>query len=317
MTIVDTVISSVKKIVNEDRKMMFNLLYYALIEAILVLSIPMASAYAINSILSHAEISVFTLGIVVMTLFVIVSILQILQSYIIEKFQQKIFLTTAIDISIKVTDPELTNPKREKEFIKYMNYFFDITSIQKFFPILLLDGVGIIIKIIVSLLLLWFFDISLFIAGFVFFAFYISLLFILGAKGPEHAIQRSDAKHNVIYFLQHLPHHENSREETLHKLDNKLITYATARQRLFEIIIRQLTLTYVAEGIVFVGFMIIGSYLVFEGKLPVGEFIAAEIVVVSIIYALKSFLKQLDYIYDMTEGFHKIEKLSKNLGEQA
>lgn len=315
MTIVDTVIESVKKIVREDRKTIFNLLYYALIEAMLVLSIPMASSYVINSILSHAEISVFTLGIVVMTLFVIISILQILQSYIIEKFQQKIFLTTAIDISIKATDPNLANPKQEKEFIKYMNYFFDITSIQKFFPILLLDGVGIVIKIVVSLLLLWFFDISLFVAGVVFFTVYIILLFVLGMKGPEHAIQRSDAKHNVIYFLQHLTHHENSREESLHKLDNKLITYASARQRLFEIIIRQLTLTYIAEGIVFVGFMIIGSYLVFEGKLPVGEFIAAEIVVVSIIYALKSFLKQLDYIYDMTEGFHKVEKLFKSLGE--
>ncbi len=315
MGILDVVFSRIKKIIHEDRKTITNLMYYALIEAILVLSVPMASAYVINSILSHAQISVFTLGIVVMVLFIVITFLQILQSYIIEKFQQKIFLTTAIDISLKATEPHEANRSKGKEFIKYMNYFFDITAIQKFFPILMLDGVGIVIKVVVSLILLWFFDPALLIAGVVFFTVYIALLLILGMKGPERAVQRSDAKHNAIYFLQHLNHASTSREETLEALDAKLSTYASSRQALFEIIIRQLTLTYIAEGVVFVGFMVVGSYLVVEGKLPVGEFIAAEIVVVSIVYALKSFVKQLDYIYDTTEGFHKIEKLSKNLGE--
>ena len=58
-----------------------------------------------------------------------------------------------------------------------------------------------------------------------------------------------------------------------------------------------------------------GRYLVINGSLPVGEFIAAEIVVVSITSALKGVVKQIDYIYDTIEGFYKVHKLSAKLGE--
>jgi ABC-type protease/lipase transport system fused ATPase/permease subunit len=77
---------------------------------------------------------------------------------------------------------------------------------------------------------------------------------------------------------------------------------------------RQKTLSFITEGIVFSGFLVIGGYLVIEGHLPVGEFIAAEIIVVSITYAIKGFVKKLDYIYDTIEGFYKVDKLSEAVG---
>jgi putative ABC transport system ATP-binding protein len=63
--------------------------------------------------------------------------------------------------------------------------------------------------------------------------------------------------------------------------------------------------------------LIIGGYLVINGSLPLGEFVAAEIIVTSITYALKVFAKQLDYIYDMVEGVYKVNKLSVGLEENS
>lgn len=316
MSVSQVVYTSIKKIIQEDQKVFNNLIYYAIVEAVLVLSIPLASSFMINSIMSHAEISVYVLGGIVMVLFAIVTALQILQEYIVEKFQQKVFLTTAIDVSLKATSPELNISNKENEHRRYMNYFFDITSIQKFFPILLLDGVGIVIKVVTSLILLALFDPALFTTGLIFFAGYLALLLLLGKNGISTALERSDAKHSAIYCLQNIHHNRQTREKALDDLDQKLSHYAKARQSLFNITIRQMGLTFVAEGIIFSGFMMIGGYLVVEGKLPVGEFIAAEIVVVSIVYALKGFVKQLDYIYDTIEGFYKVDKLSKHIGDQ-
>lgn len=316
MAIVEIVLQSVSSIVKEEKKLVFHLLYYALIEAILVLSIPLASSFVINSILSHADISIFILGLVVISLFVVVTILQVVKEYIVEKFQQKIFLTTAIDIIEKVSEPEFSKKEKDSEFKKYLNYFFDITAIQKFFPVLLLDGSALIAKILVSLILLWLFDSALFFTGFLFLSVYITVLILLGKKGVKYAIARSDAKHSAIYFLQNINSLPGTRDEKLTSFDEKLTTYARARQALFNIIIRQLALTYFAEGAVFSGFLVVGGYLVVEGAIPVGEFIASEIVVVSITYALKGFVKQLDYIYDTVEGFYKVDKLSKNVSEK-
>jgi putative ABC transport system ATP-binding protein len=316
MKLNEIVINYVKKIIKDDRKNIFHLLYYSVIDAILVLSIPLASAIIINSVLAHASLSIVILGSIVLLLFVFITILQLLKGYIVEKFQQKVFLKEGTEIATKALHLDHEDHDDEKKHRKLMNYFFDITSIQKFFPILLLDGLGLVIKIIVSLLLLLAFDPILFAAGALFFSLYIILLFFLGHNAAQSALERSDAKHSAIYFLQYINEEKGSENETLSKFNTCLSKYVYARQKLFRIIIRQLGFTYFAEGFIFSMFLIIGGYLVINGSLPLGEFVAAEIIVTSIMYALKGFAKQLDYIYDMLEGLYKVNKLSVALEDK-
>ena len=317
MKLNDIVINYVKKIIQEDRKNIFHLFYYSIIDAILVLSIPLASAIIINSVLAHASLSIVILGSIVLVLFVFITILQLLKEYIVEKFQQKVFLKEGIEIATKALCLNHGEHDDEIKHRKLMNYFFDITSIQKFFPILLLDGLGLVIKIVVSLLLLLAFDPILFAAGTFFFSVYIILLFFLGHNAAQSALDRSDAKHNTIYFLQHINEEKGTEKETLTKFNTCLSRYVQAREKLFKIIIRQLGFTFFAEGFIFSMFLIIGGYLVINGSLPLGEFVAAEIIVTSITYALKVFAKQLDYIYDMVEGVYKVNKLSLGLEENS
>lgn len=309
-------IDFVKKIIQEDRKNILHLVYYSIIDAILVLSIPLASAIVINSVLSHASLSLIVVGTILLILFVFITILQLLKEYIIEKFQQKVFLMRGIEISQKALNLHQGESSDETKHRKLMNYFFDITSIQKFFPILVLDGLGVVIKILVSLLLLLIFDPILFTAGVILFSLYIIILFTLGRNAGVTALARSDAKHNTIYFLQNINEEKGSREETLTKYNTSLAKYVKARQNLFRIIIRQLGFTFFAEGFIFTMFLLIGGYLVINGSLPLGEFVAAEIIVTSITYALKGFAKQLDYIYDTVEGLYKVNKLSVELKDK-
>lgn len=317
MNINNVLIEYVKKIIEENRKNIFHLLYYSVIDAILVLSIPLASAIVINSVLAHASLSVVVLGMIVLLLFVFITILQLIKEYIVEKFQQKVFLKTGIEVAKKAISVSEKNTKDYEEHSRLMNYFFDITAIQKFLPILLLDGVGLIVKIFVSLLLLLAFDPLLFGVGVVFFAGYTIILFLLGHRGAQSALDRSDAKHKTIYYLQHINEENGTKEEILSKFDTYLTTYAQTRQTLFKIVVRQLGFTYFAEGFIFSMFLILGGYLVINGTLPLGEFVASEIIVTSIAYALKGFAKQLDYIYDTIEGLYKVNKLSVGLEDKA
>lgn len=311
MTAAAIMLDNTMKIVRQDRKNILFLIYYSTIESLLALSIPLASSFVINSVLAHAELSLLVLGFIVIVMFVLVTLIQVIKEYIVEKFQQRVFLTTGIGVATKAMALRLDASR--SEHAQYMNYFFDITAIQKFFPILLLDGVGLAARIIVSLLLLLAFDPVLFGVGVFFFTVYGVLLLLLGRSGIDRAVTRSDAKHNAIYFLQHIREQPGSNEEVLGNFDRLLGDYATARQRLFAVTIRQLALTFFTEGFIFSTFLIAGGYLVINGSLPVGEFIAAEIVVVSITYSLKSVVKQIDYIYDTIEGFYKVHKLSAKL----
>lgn len=317
MDIKKKIFKKLSMIVTEDKQNIFYLLYYSAVEAVLALSIPLASAFIVNSILAHSSISIIVLGFIVVTIFGLITILQIVKEYIIEKFQQKIFVKTAIDISQMATNLQDTPQEMKKHTDKFMNYFFDVTSIQKVFPVLILEGSGLIIKIIVSLILLLAFSPELFTFGLVLFFIYVILLLLLGKNGMKRAIKRSDTKHNAIYFLQHIPYQSASKNEVLAELDTLLGNYVNARRNMFRIIIRQLSLSFIMEGIIFSLFLIVGGSLVVNGKLPIGEFVAAEIIVVSISYALKGFVKQIDYVYDIVEGLYKVDKLSLSLSEKS
>jgi len=311
------VISCILKIIKEDRKNIFYLLYYSVVEAILVMSIPLASSFIINSVLAHATISILVLGSIVITIFILTTMLQVVKEYIIEKFQQKIFVRTGITIAKLATQLNISSIEKKHTIDKYMNYFFDISAIQKFFPIFLLDGTGLIVKILVSLLLLLAFDPLLFGLGVFFFVLFTVSLLALGSGSVSYAIKRSDEKHSAIYYLQNIPDQQGTQAEVLEEFDGYLTRFVTARERIFIAIMRQLTLTFFMEGLIISSFLIGGGYLVINGALPIGEFVAAEIIVVSITYALKNFMKQLDYIYDMIEGFYKVDKLAISLVKSA
>lgn len=309
------IISSITKIIKADKKNNLFLLYYSAVEAILVMSIPLASSFIINSVLAHASISVLALGTIIIVIFILTSLLQVVKEYIIEKFEQKIFVSTGIEIAQMATRLKTSSLHTKDTVDKYMNYFFDISAIQKLFPILLLDGAGLLVKVLVSLLLLLAFNPLFFGLGLFFFILFVVLLFLLGTNGINYAIKRSDAKHSAIYYLQNIPYQEGSKEKILEEFDGYLSRFVTARENMFYVAIRQLSLTFFMEGIVISSFLIGGGYLVINGTLPIGEFVAVEIIVVSITYALKSFIKQIDYIYDMIEGFYKVDKLSISLLE--
>lgn len=104
--------------------------------------------------------------------------------------------------------------------------------------------------------------------------------------------------------------------DVLREFDEHLKKFVNTRINMFQIVIKQFALTFIMEGVIISSFLIFGGYLVIEGKLPIGEFVAAEIVAVSVSTALKGFVKQIDYMYDIVEGLYKVDKLSVSLGEE-
>ncbi len=313
-TLIKLLKRELSSVLNKDKQNIYYLLYYSFLEAILLMISPLASAFIINSVLSHATISIVVLSFAVIVIFFGISFLQVIKEYIIEKFEQKIFVRNAIEIAL-LAEQERYNGNQQM-IDKNMNYFFDVISIQKLFPTLVLNGSGLFVKIIVSLLLLLIFDPSLFALGILFVILFAVIILWLGRYGAEAAIERSNAKHDAIYYLQNIPFEkETPKNDINRRFDDLLQQFVMARRKMFAIIIRQLTLTFMMEGLILSSFFILGGYLVFEGLMPIGEFVAAEIIVISVAYALRDFMKQIDYLYEMVEGFYKINKLSTALKE--
>ena len=313
MGIKTTVLNGFIDTVKSDKKSIYYILYYGLLDSILALSIPLTSSFIINSLIAHASISVVVLGAIILFMFMSITFLRLMQEYIVEKFEQKVFIENGFNVAKKAYALKEKIVCSTDPIDKFMNYFFDITTIQKVFPIFILNGAGLIMQIFVSLILLFIFNSSLFFGAVSIFIFYFIMIVVLGNNGVDIAIQRSNMKHAAIYFLQKIPNTTDSKDGTMKKVDEIMEGYADARSNHFGVVVKQLALTYIVQGIMLSGFFVLGGYLVINGELPIGDFIAAEILIVSLIYAMNSFIKQLDNIYDGIEGYYKVGKLSAAL----
>ena len=310
--VLSIVFDNFKEIVTSNKRNIFYLLYYSVLESVLLLVAPLTSAFIINSVLAHATVSIVVLSIIVIVIYFFVSILKVIKEYMIEKFEQKIFVENAIHVAKLATDLETADPLKVD---KYMNYFFDVVSIQKVFPLIILNGSALAMKVFVSLLLLLIFDVTFFAIGLFFLLFFYFAIVWIGKRGVLRAIERSNAKHETIYFLQSIPFLKDM--DVFKELDRLLVQFVKARDRMFRVVMQQRFLAYAMEGVIMATFFIVGGYLVFEGILPIGEFVAAEIVIITVLDALRDFMKQVDYMFEMIEGFYKIEKLEQILEQKS
>ncbi len=306
------------ELLKKDKKLIYYLIYYSLVEGILIISIPLSLDFSINSIIAHSTFSVTVIGILIISIFVFITLARVLQEYILEKFQQKIFVETGFytfDIAYGVE--YRPGVYKEKEPVKkVMNYFFDVTTIQKFFPIVILGGITLLVNVIVGFLLLLAFNIALFELAIIIFIIYTIILIILSHNGIKYAKYRSNMKHEAFFFLQNIASSSKNKEKEEKELEKILMEYINARQKLFGVMIRQKTLTFFVQGVIYALFFILGGFLVIDGKIPVGEFIAAEIIVVFINYALDNFVKYINYFYEVVEGVYKVGSLKRYLGNE-
>lgn len=313
MDIKHKVIQGFTDMLRSDKRSIYYVLYYTLIEGILVLSIPLTSSFVINSLVAHSYISVMVLGSIISIVFFFIIFLRLMQEYIIEKFEQRVFVAEGFEVAQKAYALKERGIEDKEHIDKLMNYFFDITTVQKTFPIFILNGAGLIVQTLMTLALLFIFDARLFFGALMILIIYVVALILFGKNGIIFAVKRSDTKHGAIRFLQKVTTQDDSYEQMDSNLEVKMNEYVDARRNHFRVRVKQLGVSFFMQGAIITGFFMLGGYLVINGDMPVGEFVAAEIIVVTLIYAMNSFVKQIDYIYDGIEGFYKIEKLSSSL----
>lgn len=299
-----------------DKPSVYYILYYTLLEGVLALSIPLTSSFVINSLVAHSQISLLSLGSMISIIFVFIVFIRLLKEYIIEKFEQRVFVNEGYEVALKAFQIKKEDKDANSSLDKVMNYFFDITTIQKTFPVLVLNGTSLFVQTLMALILLLVFDTSLFFWAAIIIFVNLFIVIFLGKDGINYAVERSDTKHNSIYFLQKIPYKNDTEESMLHDLEKNMDAYVVARQNQYGVRIKQLASSFIAQGVIITGFFIIGGHLVINGSMPVGEFVAAEIIILSLIHALNAFAKQLDYIYDGIEGFYKVEMLSSTLDHE-
>ncbi len=312
-----TPLKRILDLVNLDRKEIISIYFFAISSGLVQLSLPLGVQAIISFVLGATMVtSIYVLIFVVVFGVVLVGIFQINQMKIIEKIQQNIFVRNSFLIADSLPKIDL-NENNNVYLPEKVTRYFDIMSVQKGISKILLDIPLASIQIIFGLLLLAFYHPVFIIFGLLLLIILVLILKFTGKKGVDTNYIVSNQKYNVAAWFIEISRTIKSfkfRDGTglnMHQADSKVNDYLGARTNHFNVLLLQFRVLVLFKVLITLTMLSVGTYLLLDQQLNIGEFIAAEIVILSIIGAVEKLIGSLPSFYDVITGLEKIGSLTE------
>jgi len=308
--------SRILNLVKLERKEITAVYFYAILNGLIQLSLPLGIQAIIGFVLGASmRASLIVLIMLVVAGVLAAGIMQVNQMKIIEKIQQKIFVRYAFAFAEHI--PKLDLKKVDHLYLpELINRFFDVPVLQKSLSKILLDIPTASIQIIFGLTLLSFYH-----PVFILFSFLLVLLLWLilrytGNKALETSLEESNYKYQVAGWLQETARVIKSIKLTksndfhCQKTDEEVTQYLGARNRHFSILKMQYYVLVIFKTVITAAMLIVGTLLLVNQQLNIGQFIAAEIIILLVLNSVEKLIMNMGSVYDTVTSVEKIANLT-------
>lgn len=300
------------ELLKPDKKEIYQVYTYAIFKGIIALSLPLGIQSIINLIQAGRVSTSWAILIGVVTFGIAMGgYMQIMQMRIMETIQQKIFTRAAFDFTYRI--PKISFSKLNKYYApELVNRFFDIVTLQKSVAKIIIDFSTGILQIVFGLILL-----SLYHPFFIVFSVLLILLIYIiikltSKKGMQTSLEESKYKFQVVSWLEELARSKDSFKlaGATHlpqiKTDERVTGYLNSRESHFQVMKTQYFLLLTFKILVALGLLVIGGLLVLNQKMNIGQFVAAEIIILLVIDSAEKLILNLENIFDTLTSLEKI-----------
>jgi ABC-type bacteriocin/lantibiotic exporter with double-glycine peptidase domain len=304
------------KLLRHEKSDITAIYFFAILSGLIQLSLPLGIQAIIGFVISgtlSASLVVLIAVLVIGVLFA--GIMQINQMQIIERIQQRIFVRYAFAFADRI--PRLDLLQADTYYLpELMNRFFDATALQKGVSKLLLDLPTAMIQILFGLILLSFYHPLFILFGLVLLFLLWGILYVTGNKGLESSLSESTYKYDVAGWFEEMARlvktFKFSYTSGLHqkKSDEKTINYLQARTKHFGVLLLQYKTLVFFKVATTLAMLVVAVILLLNQQINIGQFVAAEIVILLLIASVEKIIINLDSVYDVLTAVEKIEKVT-------
>lgn len=300
------------RLLGTEKKEIFYIFFYAILIGLISLVVPLGIQSTVELISGGVFFSsVYLLIGLVITGVLLSGALQIVQISLVEYLQRRIFTKASLEFAFRI--PRLRMESIQTNYApELVNRFFDVMTIQKGLPKFLIDLSSAAIQILFGLLL-----ISLYHPFFVFFGIFLLLtLFVIfyttGPRGLNSSIQESKYKYKVAQWLEELARaiHSfklaGSTDLPIKKTDYNVNNYLKNRKAHFRTLLTQFSFIVLFKALITGGLLIMGTILVVDRQITLGQFVASEIVIILILNAVEKIIMYMDVVYDLLTAVDKV-----------
>ncbi|MBZ9630783.1 ABC transporter ATP-binding protein/permease [Salegentibacter sp. LM13S] len=295
-----------------DKRDVKHILFYALFAGLINLAVPLGIQAIVNLIQGGKVSTSWVILVILVTLAVgLVGVFELLQLRLAENIQQKIFTRSSFEFSYRF-------PKIKSEALQNIyppelaNRFFDTLTVQKGVSKILLDLPSATVQIIFGVILL-----SLYHPFFILYGLLLVLLLYIvfkftAEKGLKTSLDESKHKYEVAYWIQEIARNLKSfkisgrSKLALDKNDRLTAKYLKEREDHFGVLKTQYIKLIIFKVLVAGGLLAIGGILVLNQQMNIGQFVAAEIIILLIISSVEKLIRGLEDIYDTLTSLEKL-----------
>lgn len=299
-------------LIAEDKKDITNIYLFAIFSGLISLTLPLGVQAIINIVMGGRASSSWVLLVVIVILgTALVGFLQILQISVTEIVQQRIFTRSAFEFSYRIPRFKITEVMNDHP-PELVNRFFDTLNVQKGLPKILTDFPTAILQILFGLILLSFYHPLFIMFGVILIGLLFAILRFTGPRGLDSSLEESKYKYKVAYWLEELARTMNtfklagSTELPNRNTDKLTSKYLKARKAHFRVLVVQFVNIVLFKVIITGGLLVIGGFLVIKNQINIGQFVAAEIVIITVLNSSEKLIQSLETIYDVLTGLEKI-----------
>ena len=300
------------QLLHSERRDIELIYLYAVLVGLFSLTVPLA----VQGITQLVQGGLVLQPVVLLILFAIAGtlatgIISLLQESVVETIQQRIFARLAFEFAYLV--PRIRFEAAQSSNLPLqMNRFFEAALIQKSLAKLLIDVPTATLQVLFGILLLSFYNPSFIVFSLVLIIGVYVIFRLTFPRGLETSILESKFKYNVLEWLQAMARSiaafKFSTRSTLplEMMDGHVANYLKYRRKHFRVLVTQSMSMIVFKTLLTGALLILGTTLVVDRSLTLGQFVAAELVIVTVLAGVEKLIRSLATIYDVLTSVDKI-----------
>lgn len=304
------------RLLGTERKEIAYILVYAVLVGVVSLILPVGIQTTIELISGGVVFSsVYVMIGLVLVGVIVAGALQLVQMSMVEYLQRRVFVKAAFDFAYRM--PRLQLEAFQGQYPpELVNRFFEVMTVQKGLPKLLIDLSAAAVSILVGLLLISLYHPFFVLFGIVLLTVLTLLFLITGPRGLRSSILESKYKFKVVHWLEELGRSMSTfklagnSDLPIQQTDYNVNSYLKNRKGHFQVLMTQFSFIIFFKAAVTGGLLIAGTMLVVNRQITLGQFVASEIVIILILNAVEKIIMNLDVVYDLLTAVDKIGQVT-------
>lgn len=303
------------KLLNEEKKEVYAIYFYSLLNGAVSLIYPLGIQAIVNFVLGGRVSTAWLIMILVVALGITFGgFLQISQLYLTEKLEQRIFTKVGFSFAYRLPRLKLDD-LQDKHTPELVNRFFDAVNLQKGVSKILIDFSFALVQIFFGMLLLAVYNIFFLIFSLLLILLVILIFYFTSPKGMETNLKVSTKKYETAYWLEEIGRTlatfklAGNSKLPFYTIDKLLQSYVDFRNKHFSVLVFQYKVMIAFKALIVSTLLIVGSLLLIDNQISIGQFIAAEVIIILIVSSVEKIILSLDAVYDTLTAAEKIGQI--------